>query len=72
MNVEPLTLPLTLTVAETAEQLRVSDRTVFNLINRGELISIKVGNRRRIPRQALIDYLEKLGEPVIINAKAAS
>lgn len=53
-------LPLTLTVAETAEQLRISRRTVFALIDRGQLQSIKVGRTRRIPRHALLDYLRTL------------
>lgn len=53
-------LPITLTVSETAQQLRVSSRTVFNLIEEGKLHSIKVRGARRVTRQALLDYLHAL------------
>lgn len=53
-------LPLTLTVNETAVQLRVTKRMVYTLMERGELRSIKVGRTRRITRQALAEYIRNL------------
>jgi excisionase family DNA binding protein len=53
-------LPLTLTVKETAEVLRVSERTVFKLLAAEELRSVQVRGSRRITRQAIADYLTSL------------
>lgn len=55
-------LPLTLTVDETAEQLRVSRRTVFNLLEQGLLKSTKVGRARRIHTASVRDYLKDEGQ----------
>lgn len=51
---------LTLTVPEVAEELRISERSVWNLIRTGELPSIKVGGTRRVVRDALDAYVAKL------------
>jgi excisionase family DNA binding protein len=48
---------LLLRVEEAAPLLRLSRTEVFALIKKGELRSIKIGQRRRIPRQALDDYI---------------
>jgi|SRR5579875_2142715 len=45
------------TVRETAKFLKVSVSTVYNLLNRGELHYVKVGQRRRILRQEIYNYL---------------
>lgn len=47
-----LTEDLLLTVREAAARLRVCERTIRNLINRGALESINIssGDQRRIPR----------------------
>lgn len=55
-------LPITLTVAETADELRISIRSVYTLIANKELSAIKVGRSRRITRQALADYLDRAGQ----------
>lgn len=51
---------LTLTVPEVAEELRLSDRTVWKLIRDGKLPSVKVGGGRRIVREALDTYIASL------------
>lgn len=50
----------TLTVAETADELRVSTRTVYNLLASGELKSLKIGRSRRILRSTVDAYLAAL------------
>ena len=50
-------LPLTLTVEEAGQVLRVGRNTAYDLIRCGKLRSIKVGKQIRIPKQALLDYL---------------
>ncbi len=51
------TTPLLLTIAETAEALRTSRTTVYALVRRGEIPSIKIGSSRRVVRQRLEAWL---------------
>ena len=59
-------LPLNLSVAEVADELRVSRRTVYELLGGEppELRSIKVRGRRVVPRAALAEYLDGLNDEV--------
>ncbi|MBA9002036.1 helix-turn-helix domain-containing protein [Thermomonospora cellulosilytica] len=43
-----------------AYQLQIARTRVFALIKSGELESVRVGTSRRVPREALERYLEKL------------
>lgn len=47
-------------VSEAAQALRVSRTTMFQLIKRGDLDSVLVGKSRRIPREALDEYIASL------------
>jgi excisionase family DNA binding protein len=47
-----------MTVSEVAEQLRVSNMTVYRLIKAGDLAAIRVGKNYRIRRADLDAYLE--------------
>ena len=58
------TLKPALTRQDAAQILGVCDRTIDNLIKRGELQSFYVGDRVRIPRESLEAY--------IIQSKAKS
>ena len=49
--------PRFLTVPEVAEQMRVSNMTVYRLLHSGELPAIRVGRSFRVPAQALESYL---------------
>ncbi len=51
--------PMALNVKEVADLLRVSTKTVYNLIQRGEIPAVKVGRAYRLTKTALIDYLRK-------------
>ena len=46
-----------LTVAEVADELRVSTMTVYRLIQRNELPALRIGRSYRIDREDLDDYL---------------
>jgi excisionase family DNA binding protein len=48
--------PAFLTVAEVADQMRVSGMTVYRLIHAGELRAIRVGRSFRVPQDALDAY----------------
>lgn len=49
-----------LTAEETARELRIARRRVFELIRTGDLPSVKIGKSRRISRAAVEEYVRKL------------
>jgi len=50
-----------LTIAETAEMLRVSQRTVFNFIYRGKLKPVKLGGVKKTGKNLIpVEQIEKL------------
>lgn len=54
-----------LTPKETADHLRVTPRTVRNLIDRGEIAgAVKVGRQWRIPAAAVAAVLQTPARPV--------
>jgi excisionase family DNA binding protein len=62
MNIAPAPAApaLLLTVAEAAQALRLSRAQLYNLVNRGDLQTVKIGNSRRVPLSALQAYIERL------------
>jgi excisionase family DNA binding protein len=54
--------PLLLSVEEGAAQLRIGRSRMFDLIRRGEVLSVKVGGSRRIPYDSLKAYVDRLTE----------
>ena len=58
---EPATyehLPLLLTVEEMASVLRIGRNPAYQLVKDGNIQSIRVGRSIRIPRNALIQFVE--------------
>ncbi|MGI5925363.1 MAG: helix-turn-helix domain-containing protein, partial [Lentisphaeria bacterium] len=49
------TRPELLTIDETAEFLRVSDKTVRRMLNDGRLKGVNIGRQWRIPKEALAE-----------------
>ena len=41
------------TVQEVADRMRVSRKTIYRLVERGELRAVRLGDVYRIPREAL-------------------
>jgi excisionase family DNA binding protein len=54
--------PLLLTPEEAAECLRVHRSTVYDLMRMKALRSVKIGRARRIPADALREYVHRLSE----------
>jgi excisionase family DNA binding protein len=54
-NIEPLLL----TVEEAALKLRCGRSTVYVLMDRGDISSVKIGHLRRIRPDALVSYIER-------------
>ncbi|WP_407552750.1 excisionase family DNA-binding protein [Streptomyces sp. Pv4-95] len=49
-----------LTVEEAARRLSIGRTTCFRLIRIGQLESVPVGSLRRVPADAVADYVERL------------
>ena len=54
---QPPARPRFLTVAEVADQMRVSNMTVYRLIKAGEIGAVRVGKSYRIAEQDVDRYL---------------
>lgn len=52
-------LPLTLTVPEVAEILRINKTKAYELSHRKDFPSIKLGNRIVIPRDAFLRWMDE-------------
>jgi len=48
-----------LALHDVAQRLNISDRTVHNLLDSGELEGMKIANRWRFTEQMVLDYLER-------------
>ena len=51
-------LPVTLRVEELVPILGIGRNTAYDLVRSGRLSSIRVGRQVRIPKNALIEFLE--------------
>lgn len=51
--------PEILTLAQAAEYLQVSTKTIQRMIERGDLIASKVGNAWRLRKSDINDYLDR-------------
>jgi excisionase family DNA binding protein len=49
-----------LTVDEVARTLQLGRTLIYDLLGRGDIASIKIGSRRRIPAAALDAFIERL------------
>lgn len=47
---------------EAATMLGLGESKMWELLARGEIHSVKIGRARRIPREAIEDYVRRLGE----------
>lgn len=53
-------LRIVLTVEQAAERLSVGRSTMYGLVSSGAVESVKIGQLRRIPVDALVRYVEAL------------
>lgn len=52
-------LPDLLTVADLAQVLRIGRNSAYRLVRSGEIPSIRIGRAYRVPKAALIDYIQR-------------
>ena len=55
-----------LTVKETADYLRISSRTVYRLIESGEVHAVRIGKQWRVPQHTLPEGIMFGGRPVTV------
>jgi excisionase family DNA binding protein len=53
--------PDVLTVEEVKEILQIGRKSAYRLIETNEIQHFRIGTKIRIPKQCLIDYLNKCG-----------
>ena len=51
--------PLLLTPAQAAERLSIARSSLYELLLTNQIVSIKIGRSRRIPLDALSDYVAR-------------
>ena len=54
-------LPLVLRVEDLMPILDIGRNTAYELVRSGQIRSVKVGRQLRIPRNAIIEFLNKSG-----------
>jgi len=55
--------PMLISVEQAAEILSLSRSTVQRLMSSGHLASVKIGGSRRIPADAITEYVAQLTQP---------
>jgi excisionase family DNA binding protein len=59
-NADPRPVRLVLTIEESAERLGIGRTLMYALVSAGEVESVRIGRLRRIPADALTDYVQAL------------
>lgn len=59
-------MPSLYTPAEVAEYLHVSRGTIYSLISRHEIGSVKIGRNRRFTIKHVQDYISRVGPRVVV------
>lgn len=54
-------LPYVISVPQLAKLLGIGRNTAYDLVNRGDIRSLKIGKAIRIPKSAAIEFIEKNG-----------
>jgi excisionase family DNA binding protein len=60
MEQTPATVPLVLTIEQAAERLGIGRSLMYALVSSGEVESVTIGRLRRIPTDALVEYVARL------------
>ena len=51
--------PLLLTPQEAARRLSIARSSLYELLLTGEIVSLKIGRSRRVPLDALAEYIDR-------------
>jgi excisionase family DNA binding protein len=66
----PATVPLVLTIEQAAERLGIGRSLMYALVSSGEVESVTIGRLRRIPADALVEYIARLRRATSTEAVA--
>ena len=64
-KVMPMSIPSLYTPAEVADYLHVSRGTIYSLLSRGEINSVKIGRNRRFTAENVREYLKRRGAVLV-------
>ena len=53
------TMPFVINVIDVADTLHIGRNAAYNLVNSGQIKSVKIGNQYRIPRDSFIDFINE-------------
>ena len=56
-------LPLVMSVPELATILHIGKNSAYQLVSSGQIRCIRIGKNIRIPRSALLEYLDHIETP---------
>jgi putative molybdopterin biosynthesis protein len=62
-----MNMPTLYTPKEVADYLHISRGTIYSLVSRGEIQSIKVGRNRRFTSEHVNEYLSRCPQVVIVS-----
>ena len=51
------TIPEIMTLRECREILKVGKNTMLNLIHSGEISAFRIGNRWKVPKEAVLEFI---------------
>ena len=60
-----MSIPSLYTPAEVADYLHVSRGTIYSLLSRGEINSVKIGRNRRFTAENVREYLKRRGAVLV-------
>lgn len=60
-------LPTLYTPSQVADYLQVARGTVYSLVSRGEIESVKVGRNRRFTADHIRHYIKRKGAVIIVD-----
>lgn len=50
-------MPFVINVIDVSDILHIGRNAAYNLVNSGQIKSVKIGNQYRIPRDSFIDFV---------------
>ena len=65
-------LPSLYTPAQVADYLHISRGTIYSLISRGQIDSMKVGRKRRFTAMQIKDYLQRNPQEVVVESNLSN
>lgn len=66
---EYMSIPSLYTPAEVADYLHVSRGTIYSILSRGEISSLKIGRNRRFTAEQVREYIKKRGDVLVTEIK---